>query len=112
MKNLVYCVKRPPERVTEKVVKLGSNCPNTGFHNFEQSFFFQDSFVEAKGESESVEQTKLSPAKIVVERSTHNRLNREVPGAYQTYVRAYARYSCAYARPYCVYASVYACVRT
>ena len=75
-------MKRQPERVTAKVVKLGSNCPNTGFHNFEQSiFFFQDNFVDAEGKSEILEQTTFSPAKTgslvkrnietVVERSTH-----------------------------------------
>ena len=64
------------------MVKLGSNCPNTGFHNFEQSiFFFQDNFVDAEGESETVEQTKFGQAKTgssvkrnierVIDRSTH-----------------------------------------
>ena len=66
------------------MVKLGSNCPNPGFHNFEQSiFFFQDNFVYAEGECKTVKQTKFSLAKTgslvkrnietvaAVERSTH-----------------------------------------
>ena len=79
-----------------KVVKLGSNCPNTGFLNFEQSIFFQDNFVYAERERETDEQTKFSLPKTgssvkrnietVVERSTHKD-DSEVSALESTHLR-------------------------